>query len=34
MVPDKPGDLPDLERRRDDLYRQLGQVGAAWPPWE
>jgi Family of unknown function (DUF6788) len=27
MVPDEPGDLPDLERRRDDLYRQLGQVG-------
>jgi hypothetical protein len=27
MVPDEPGDLPDLERRRDDLYRKLGQVG-------
>ena len=27
MVPDEPGDLPDLERHRDDLYRQLGQVG-------
>jgi hypothetical protein len=27
MVPDEPGDLPDLERRREDLYRQLGQVG-------
>jgi len=27
MVPDEPGDLPDLERRRQDLYRALGQVG-------
>jgi hypothetical protein len=27
MVPDEPGDLPDLERRREDLYRELGQVG-------
>ena len=27
MVPDQPGDLPDLERRRDDLYRALSQVG-------
>jgi hypothetical protein len=27
MVPDEPGDLPDLERRRDDLYRALSQVG-------
>jgi hypothetical protein len=22
-----PGDLPDLERRREDLYRELGRVG-------
>ncbi|SRR5260370_26611349 len=27
MVPDEPGDLPDLERRREDLYRELGHVG-------
>jgi hypothetical protein len=27
MVPDEPGDLPDLERRREDLYRELGRVG-------
>src|SRR5215831_4848314 len=27
MVPDESGDLPDLERRRDDLYRRLGHVG-------
>jgi hypothetical protein len=27
MVPDEPGDLPDLERRREDLCRELGQVG-------
>jgi hypothetical protein len=27
MVPDEPGDLPDLEQRREELYRQLGHVG-------
>lgn len=27
MVPDEAGDLPDLERRREDLYRELSQVG-------
>ncbi len=27
MVPDEPGDLPDLERRREELYRELSQVG-------
>jgi hypothetical protein len=27
MVPVEPGNLPDLERRRADLYRELGQVG-------
>ena len=26
MVPDEPGDLPNPEARREDLYRQLGQV--------
>ena len=27
MVPDEPGNLPGLEQRREELYRQLGQVG-------
>jgi hypothetical protein len=27
MVPDQPADLPGMERRRDELYRQLGKVG-------
>jgi hypothetical protein len=27
MVPDEPGDLPGLERRREELYQELGQVG-------
>ena len=27
MVPDEPGELAELERRREELYRQLGQVG-------
>jgi hypothetical protein len=26
-VPDEPPDLPDLERLREDLYQELGQVG-------
>jgi Family of unknown function (DUF6788) len=26
-MPDVPGDLPDLERQREDLFRELGQVG-------
>jgi len=26
-MPGQPGDLPDLERRREDLYRELSQVG-------
>ena len=26
-MPDEAGDLPDLERRREDLYRELSQVG-------
>ena len=26
-MPDEPGDQHDLERRREDLYRGLGQVG-------
>jgi hypothetical protein len=27
MVPEEPGELAELERRREELYRQLGQVG-------
>src|SRR5438552_15384737 len=27
MVPGEPGELAELERRREELYRQLGQVG-------
>jgi hypothetical protein len=27
MVPDEPSDLPGLERRREELYRELSQVG-------
>ena len=26
-MPDEPGELAELERRREELYRQLGQVG-------
>jgi hypothetical protein len=26
-VPEEPDELADLERRREELYRQLGQVG-------
>ncbi len=32
-MPDQPGDLPDLERRREDLYRELGAgPGRGLPP--
>ncbi len=27
MVPDDPDELAELERRREELYRELGQVG-------
>jgi hypothetical protein len=27
MMPGEPDELPELEHRRDELYRQLGQVG-------
>src|ERR1039458_6360063 len=27
MVPEEPDELAELERRREELYRQLGQVG-------
>jgi hypothetical protein len=27
VVPEEPDELPELERRREDLYRELSQVG-------